>query len=141
MGENKEKGFDEKTERQMAERVVNFLGALKSPMRRIGEKRAQRKANPDFVAPEPKVVERFEQKNREDRWSKTVYGADDYGDGVAKIRVQDPGDPGDVELDPIHPDGPNKHRVKGNEELRELHPEKVTELQIPDEEEDEETNG
>jgi hypothetical protein len=124
--------YDESTARQMAERVINFLGAMKKPTTRIGEKRSQRKPNPDFVAPEAIEVERFEQRNREDRWSKTVYGGD-HRDGIAKITVQDPMDPDDIVLDPITPDDPNKHRVDGLVE-REVHPEKISQLQVEDDE-------
>jgi len=127
---SKERAFDESTARQMAERVANFRDALNDPDKKVGEKRAQRKANPDFVAPEPIEVERFDQLDKADRWSKTVYGGDD-GDGVAKITVQDPQDPDDIVLDPITPDGPSKHRVDGLKD-RETHPEKVTTLEVDD---------
>jgi hypothetical protein len=129
---SKEKAFDESTARQMAERVANFRDALNEPDKKVGEKRAQRKANPDFVAPEPIGEARFDQKNREDRWSKTVYGEGDYGDATAKITVQDPADPDDIVLDPITPDAPTRHRIKGDEELREAHGEKVSTLEVDD---------
>ena len=129
--------FSKKTERQMAERVLNFLSALKKPTMRIGEKRAKRKPNPDFVAPEPVQVERFEQLDREDRWSRTEYKEGDYGSGQASIVVQDPQDPDDLVCARVGKDRPSKHRVKGNEELREFHEEKISQLNIPDVEDNE----
>lgn len=133
--------FDEQTERQMAERVLNFLSALKSPAKKIGEKRAQRKANPDFVAPEPEHVARFEQKNRADRWSQTVYGEGDYGSVQAKITVQDPQDPDDIVLDPITPESPTRTRVKGDEELRDAPGEKISSLLVDADVDEEDSTG
>jgi hypothetical protein len=54
------------------------------------------------VSPE---VTRFDQKNHEDRWSKTV-----YGEGLAKTTAQDPRDPDDTILDPIHTDEADKEQ-------------------------------
>ncbi len=123
--------FDDQTARLMAERVANFRVALNEPDKKVGEKRAQRKADPDFVAPEPIGEARFEQLDKQDRWSKTVYGDGGYGDAIAKITVQDPADPDDIILDPIHSEGPTKHRIKGDEELRKAPGEKISQLNIP----------
>ncbi len=114
-------------EADMLERVDNFLQAHRKPNKKIGEKREQRTRSPDFVAPEPLTVTRFEQKNHEDRWSKTVYN------GVsAKTTVQDPRDPNDVVLDPItnFPFGA-REQVTGEKE-RENHPVKLSQLQVED---------
>ncbi len=119
--------FNDQTARLMSERVANFRGALNDPDHRIGEKRAQRKPNPDFVTPEKKVVDRFEQLNKEDRWSRTEYQGTDT-DGRAAITVQDPRDPDDLMCSPITDTKPGKHRVDGEEE-REVHPEKISQLQ------------
>ncbi len=120
---------------QMAERALNFLAALKKPTMRIGEKRAQRKANPDFVAPEKQGVNRFEQLNKEDRWSRTEYQGTDT-DGRASITVQDPRDPDDLECSPITNTKPGKHRVGGEHgESRQHQPEKVSKLVMIEEEE------
>ncbi len=115
--------------RQMAERALNFLGALRNPTKRIGGKREQRKANPDFVAPERIGESRFEQLDKEDRWSRTEYREGAYGDqedGRVSITVQDPADPDDLVCTRI---GEDKifNRVTGEEDL-EVHPEKISQL-------------
>lgn len=121
-------------EADMLERVENFLQAHRKPNKKIGEKREQRTINPDFVAPEPLTVTRFEQKNHEDRWSRTV-----YGNGLAKTTVQDPRDPTDAVLDPITNFPLGLGQVTGEEE-REVHPPKLYQLQVEDVEADESDN-
>ena len=119
--------FNGQTARMMSERVANFRGALNDPDQRIGEKRAQRKPNPDFVAPEKKTVNRFDQLDKKDRWSSTEYQGTDT-DGRAAITVQDPRDPDDLVCSPIS-DQPKSTQHVGGEEEREVHPEKISQLQ------------
>jgi hypothetical protein len=82
----------------MEERVESFQSAMKDPAKRIGAGRAQRKPNPDgpTLGPVHAPVERFEQLNKEDRWSKTKFKGN-----TARISVQDPCDPDDVVLPTI----------------------------------------
>ncbi len=125
--------------RQMAERALNFLGALRNPTKRIGGKREQRKANPDFVAPERIGESRFEQLDKEDRWSRTEYREGAYGDqedGFAYITVQDPRDPDDIPSRAHTTEQTltkRKHRVTGETE-REIVPEKISQLVMVDDE-------
>ena len=139
---NKEKAFDDSTVRQMGIRALNFLAALKNPTTRIGEKRAQRKPNPDFVAPEEKTISRFSQLDKEDRWSRTEYREGEYGEpenGFAYITVQDPRDPDDLPhraptSKAIKERG--KHRVSGEHgQARPFYPQKISQLVMIDEEE------
>jgi hypothetical protein len=88
----------ESVEREMEERVESFQNAMKAPSKRIGAGREQRKPNPDgpTLGPVHPPVERFEQLNKEDRWSKTKFEG-----STARISVQDPCDPEDVVLPTI----------------------------------------
>jgi hypothetical protein len=88
----------ESLEQEMEERVESFQNAMKDPSKRIGSKRARREPNPDgpILGPVHAPVERFEQLNKEDRWSKT-----EFKGSTARISVQDPCDPEDVVLPTI----------------------------------------
>ena len=130
---SKEKAFDEKIERQMVERVANFRDALKDPDKRVGENRATRTVDPDFVAPEPIGEAKFEQKDKQDRWSRTEYRETDSG-GHAAITVQDPRDPDDMHCTHVSTytsDPKDKKRVTGEDD-REHHPEKISQLAVED---------
>jgi len=133
VGDHETASLDSSTSRQMSERVVNFLAALRNPTKRIGDKRVQRKANPDFVAPERIGESRFDQLDKEDRWSRTEYREGAYGDqedGFAYITVQDPRDPDDIPSRAPTTEQTltkRKHRVTGEEDL-EVHPEKISQL-------------
>ncbi len=85
----------ESVEREMEERVESFQKAMKDPSKRIGSNRVKRERNPEgpTLGPVHEPVERFDQLNKEDRWSKT-----DFSSGTARISVQDPGDADDVVL-------------------------------------------
>lgn len=129
--------FDESTARQMAERVSNFRDALHDPDKKIGEKRAQRKADPNFEAPEPVEVTRFDQLDKQDRWSRTEYREADGGSGRAAVTVQDPKDPDDLHCTHITADNFDAKRKVTGEEDREFHEEKLAQLNLPDVEDDE----
>ncbi len=120
--------------RQMVERATNFLSALRKPAKRVGEKRSQRKFNPDFAAPERIIIERFDQLNKQDRWSRTEFrapapqrGSNPATGAHASISVQDPQDPDDLVCAPI----PIVEALGGELEL-ENHREKISHLSIDD---------
>ncbi len=80
----------------MLNRIEKFTAAMKSPHKRLGEDRkpvTSRKV-------EPIAIQRFEQLNKEDRWSTTEYweSPSRHGSAAAKIHVQDPQDVDDVQL-------------------------------------------
>ena len=106
--------FGQGTYYEIEKRIANFMAAMKNPMKRVGEKRSQRKSNPDYVLPELEYVERFEQLNKQDRWSKTEFRGSNavQGAGGARITVQDPNDRDDTVLAPINVDEENEMNKK-----------------------------
>jgi len=97
----------ESVEREMEERVESFQSAMKDPSKRIGADRVKRERNPEgpILGPVHEPVERFDQLNKEDRWSKTKFSSENVlgrtNGAHARISVQDPSDPEDVVLPTI----------------------------------------
>ena len=102
--------MDKITELGMLQRIDNFLKAMKKPNKRIGKHKVKFVEVPVFPK-SPKSVQRFDQLNREDRWSKVEFknnpearGATRIGQGSAHISVQDPRDIDDIVLPNVNVD-------------------------------------
>ena len=93
-------------EHDMGERVENFQKAMKTPTKRIGEKRSQRKPDVSFSPPERAIMQRFEQLSTEDYWSKTKFPSGKIS-STTRITVQDPNDLDDVALPHITVEDPD----------------------------------
>ena len=65
--------MDKDTVQEMEERVEQFLGAMKTPTKRMGEGRIPKDPNYKVHSP-PEPVKRFEQLNREEPGSSTTFG-------------------------------------------------------------------
>lgn len=93
---------------EMEERAHNFLGAMKNPTMRVGQKRTEHLAHLECERSEFKtdIVIRDVNIDRKDRWSSVESrSTHDEQSSFASIHVQDPRDPDDVVIPPITVEG------------------------------------